>query len=215
MCTFLHHLFSYCIALNPIFPAFTLSSTFSNISTLLQQMEPMPSQVRNHYSHKNQKAQLDRALAFKNAAKSSLVIKCLSSNYLPICILLQITNIPDLISESGWLDWSGDRGWRKWGYRRVPHIIWHVRRRFGSSTGGPSSRSGVPGQVIKHYKDSTAKEPEPCRYRHCTPSTSNFPKSTCSNGTTTAQPPIVIPPQIIIWPWPCTIRPDTGTSQQI
>jgi len=31
-------------------------------------MEPMPSQVTNHYSQKNQEAHLERALAFKKAA---------------------------------------------------------------------------------------------------------------------------------------------------
>jgi len=86
--------------------------------------------------------------------------------------------------------------------------------RFGPSTGGPASRSGVPGQVITHYKGSTAKETDLCRYCHCTPSASKFPTSTCDNGTTTSQTLKVIPPQQIIRVWLCTICPRTGASQQ-
>jgi len=68
MCKFLRHLFRYCIALDLIFPAFTLSPTFSNFRSSLQQMELTPSQVRNHYSQQNQEAHLERPLAFKKAA---------------------------------------------------------------------------------------------------------------------------------------------------
>jgi len=91
MCKLLHHLSRYCVALNLIFPAFTLSPTFSNFRSLLQQMEPTPSQVRNHYSQKNQKAHLERALAFKKAAN----LHC------PSNVCLSIICLP--ASCCGWL----------------------------------------------------------------------------------------------------------------
>jgi hypothetical protein len=68
MLHFLHHFSHYSIALNLIFTAFTYSPTFPHIQSSLPQMEPMPSQVRNHYSQKNQEALLERALTFNNAA---------------------------------------------------------------------------------------------------------------------------------------------------
>ena len=68
LCLFLLPLSCYCIALNLIFPAYTLCATFSNFRSSLQQMDPLPSQVRTHYSQKNQEAHLERALAFKKAA---------------------------------------------------------------------------------------------------------------------------------------------------
>jgi len=83
MCKFLHNLSLYCIALNFIFPANTLSPTFSNFRSSLQQMERTPIQVWNHYSPKNQDPHLTRSLAFKNAANRHV-----SSNvYLPIISL--------------------------------------------------------------------------------------------------------------------------------
>jgi len=68
MCNFLHHLSRYSIAFNPIFTAYTLSPKFPNCLSSLQQTEPTPSQVRNHYSEKNQEAHLDRPLALKRAS---------------------------------------------------------------------------------------------------------------------------------------------------
>ena len=68
MCNFLQYFSCYSIALNVIFTTYTLSPTFPNFLSSLQQMEPMPSQVTNHYSQKNQEAHLERALAFKKAA---------------------------------------------------------------------------------------------------------------------------------------------------
>jgi len=68
MSKLLHHLSHYWIALNLIFPAFTLSVIFSNFSSSLQQMEHTPSQVRTHYGQKDQEAHLERALALKKAA---------------------------------------------------------------------------------------------------------------------------------------------------
>jgi len=76
---FLHHSSRYCIALNLIFPAYTLSPTFYNFRSLLLQMEPTPSQVRNSYSQKSHEAHLERALAFQNAAN----LYCLSNVCLP------------------------------------------------------------------------------------------------------------------------------------
>jgi len=83
MCKFLHHSSWHCISLNHLFPAVTLSPTFSNVRSSLQQMEPMPSMVRNHYSQKNQEAHLERALAFKKAAN----LHCPSNVGLPIICL--------------------------------------------------------------------------------------------------------------------------------
>ena len=80
---YLPHLSNYCIALKLIFPAFTLSPTFSNSRCWLQQMEPTTRQVRNHYSQKNHKAHLERVLAFKKAAN----LLCPSNVWLPnICL---------------------------------------------------------------------------------------------------------------------------------
>jgi len=87
MCNFLLHLSRYSIALNLLFTAYTLSPTFPNCLSSLQQMEPTPSQVRNHYSQKNQEAHLERALAFKKAtnlhfpSNVCLPIICLHASY--------------------------------------------------------------------------------------------------------------------------------------
>jgi len=91
MCKFLHHLSCHYIALNRIFSAFTLSPTFSNVRSSLQQMEPTPSQVRHHYSQKNQEAHLERALAIKKSAN----LHCPSNVCLPIICLH--------VSYCGWL----------------------------------------------------------------------------------------------------------------
>jgi len=68
VCNFLLHLSCYSIALNLLLTAYTLSPTFLNSLSLLLRMKPMPSQVRNHYSQKNQEAHLERAHAYKKAA---------------------------------------------------------------------------------------------------------------------------------------------------
>jgi len=69
MWTFWHHCSHYSIALNLIVTAYTLlSPTSPNCLSSLQQMEPSPSQVRNHYSQNNPEAHVERALAFKKAA---------------------------------------------------------------------------------------------------------------------------------------------------
>jgi len=90
MCKFLHHLFCYCIALNLIFPASTLCPTLSNFRSLLQQMESMPSQLRNHYSQKNQEAHLEKQLVYKKAANCH----CPTNDCLPIICLCA--------SDCGW-----------------------------------------------------------------------------------------------------------------
>jgi len=152
---------------------------------------------------------------FQDSSHSSVSTKHLPSNYLPWCIVLRMTNIPNFINESGWRDRSSDRWWRQCGHRRVHVLTQHRRRQFGSSTESPTSRSGTPGEVLTYYKGSTAKETELWRYGHCRVSASEFPQSTCGNGITTAQIRKVIPPQRIILVWPCTIRPDSGASQQV
>jgi hypothetical protein len=45
------------------------------------------------------------------SSQSSLSIKYLPSNYLPSCIILRMTNIPDFINEAGWWYRSGHRWW--------------------------------------------------------------------------------------------------------
>jgi len=98
MSKFLHHLSRYCIALNLIFASYTLSPTFSNFRSSLQQMEPTPDQVRNHYSYKNRKAHLERALAFKQAAN----LHCPSNVCLPI-ICLRAWYCDWLLSPISWM----------------------------------------------------------------------------------------------------------------
>jgi len=83
----LHHFSHYYIALDLIFTSHTLSSQFPNILSSLQQMEPTPSQFRNHHSQNNQEPCLERALAFKKAAnlhcpsKVCIPIICLHASY--------------------------------------------------------------------------------------------------------------------------------------
>jgi len=83
MCNFVYHFSSHSIAHNLIFTAHSLSPTFPNFLFSLQQMEPMPSHMRNPYSHMNHEAHLERALAFKIAANAS----CPSTVGLPnVCL---------------------------------------------------------------------------------------------------------------------------------
>ena len=103
MCNFLLYVSHYSIALNLIFTAYTLSPTFPNCRSSLEQMEPTPSQVRNHYSQKNQEAHLVRALAFKTAAKHHFP----SNVRLPfICLLASYCGW--LISPVSWLKQDDD-----------------------------------------------------------------------------------------------------------
>jgi len=91
MCNLLHHFSSYFIALNPICTAYTLSSTYPNCLSSLQHMEPMPSQVRNHYSQSNQAAHLEWAPAFKT----------LANRHCPASVCLTIIGL--WASYYGWL----------------------------------------------------------------------------------------------------------------
>jgi len=97
MCNVLLHFSRYSSALNLIFTAYTFSSIFPTFLSSLSQMEPMPCQVRNHYSQKNQEAHLERALAFKKGAN----LRCPSNVCLPSCIVLLMNNVPDFILEAG------------------------------------------------------------------------------------------------------------------
>jgi len=110
MCKSLHHLSRYCTALNLTCPAFTLSPTFSNFRSSLQQMELTPSQVRNHYSPKNLEAHQDGALAFKKATNlhcpSNVCspIFCLRASYCrwlisPISLMYQVDEADQQISN--------------------------------------------------------------------------------------------------------------------
>ena len=80
LCNFLLHFSCYSIPLNLIFTAHTFSPTFHNFLSSLPQMEPTPSQVRNHHSQTNQEAHLQRALEFQNAAN----LHCPTNVCLPI-----------------------------------------------------------------------------------------------------------------------------------
>jgi hypothetical protein len=66
-------------------------------------MEPMPSQVRNHYSQKNQEAHLASALAFKKEANLCFPFNdCLPIIFhCALCVELWMTNVPDIIIEAG------------------------------------------------------------------------------------------------------------------
>ena len=215
MCNFLVNFSHYSIALNLIFTAYTFSPTFPNFLSSLAQMEPTPSQVRNHYSQHHQEAHLERALAVKRAAN----LRCPSNVSLPnifhhaLYIMSRMTNVPDVLIQAGWRYRSGDRWWWEWGPRTVHLSVRHRRRRSGSPTGAPASRPGTPGQVITNYKGSTANEPEPCWYCHCMSSAFKFSKSSRGNGATTAQRPKVNPPQHIIRVWCCNIHPGAAATQ--
>jgi len=82
-----HHSSRCCIALIFISPANTQSPTLSNFRSSLKQKEPTPSQVRNHYSQKNQETHLESAIASKKAANHHcpsnvcLPIICLGASY--------------------------------------------------------------------------------------------------------------------------------------
>jgi len=138
----------------------------------------------------------------EESSQSLFPIKCFPSNDLPLYIILQMTNIPDFINESGWRYQLGHRWWwqweRKWAHWRVHVIIRHGSRRFGSPGAGPTSRSGALGQVSRNYKGSIAKETEPCWYCDCTPSPFKFMETTLVNSTATTQTAKVSPPQHII-----------------
>jgi len=155
----------YSITLDLIFTAYTFSPIFLNFLSSLPQMEPMPSQVRNHYSQKNHEAHLQRALEFKKAAN----LRCPSNGCLPIilhralCIVVRMNNVPDFNIEAGWRYQSGDQWWQKWRPRRVHLIVRHQRRWVGSPPGSTASRPGEPGQVITNYMGCTAKVTQPRR----------------------------------------------------
>jgi len=93
MCNILLHFSHYSFALNHIFTAYTLSPPFPNYLSSLQQMEPMPSQVKNHYSQTNQEAHHERTLALKQAAK----LQC-PSNVSLWCIFLHVLYCPGPLS---------------------------------------------------------------------------------------------------------------------
>jgi len=93
-CKSLHHLSCHCIALYLIFPNYTLSPTFPNFESLLQQMEPAPNLVMNLYSQQKQEAHLERALTFMKAAH----LDCPSNVFHPIICLL-VSNCEWLTSQ--------------------------------------------------------------------------------------------------------------------
>jgi len=82
MCNFLHHFSCYSAVCNLIFTAYAFSLTFPNFLSSFLQMEPTPSQVRNHYSQKNQEELFERALAFKKVAN----LCCSSNVYCPTIV---------------------------------------------------------------------------------------------------------------------------------
>jgi len=82
-CCLLLHFSRYFVALNLTFTAYTFSPIFPNFLSSLPQMKPPPSQVRNHYSQKNQEAHHHKALAFKKGAN----LCCPSNVCFPSCIV--------------------------------------------------------------------------------------------------------------------------------
>ena len=130
----------------------------------------------------------------QESSQSSLSIKCWPANYLPSCLVMLMTNVPNRINVTAWHYHSVDQWWWKWGQPRLHLIIRHRWRWFGSPPRGPTSRLGVLGEVVINYNSSSAKETEQCQYCPCMPSASTFPKSSCGNRTTTAQLLKVNPP---------------------
>jgi len=101
-----------------------------------------------------------------------------------------------------------DQQWGKWRLRRVHLVFRYWWTQFGQPAGGPTSRPGELQWDITNYKGSPATEMEPCRYWHCTHSTSKSAPSIQGHCATTAQMPN-LNHQHITWVWPCTC---TGTS---
>jgi len=130
-----------------------------------------------------------------------------------LCIVFWMTTAPNFIIEAGWQYLSRDQWWPNWEPQRVLLIVRHWRRRFRSTTGRPPFGPDEPGQVVTNYKGFTANETELCQYCYSMPSTSNFPKSSCGNGTTTTLTPKVNPPQQIFQVWLSTIHPGAATTQ--
>jgi len=136
-----------------------------------------------------------------------IVDQMLRFDYLPSCVILQMTYHPNVLNKDGWWYLPGDQGWHKRGHWRFHLIIWHRRQPFELAAGAPTSRSRALEQVITSNQRSTAKETEECQYCHYIPSGSKFPKTTwAKDTTTTAQEPKVSPPQRRIFVWLCTIH---------
>ena len=110
-------------------------------------MEPMASQVRNHYSQKNQEAHLERALA--HALVNTADHHC-RSNVWPSNPAFEYSIGDSYCSgnysdEAGWSRYrSGDQQWRKWRPWRVHLVIQYRRRWFGQLAWGPTSRPAAP-----------------------------------------------------------------------
>ena len=149
----------------------------------------------------------------QDSSWSQFSIKYFRSNYVAMCIVLPTTCIQDSMKKAWWWYRSVVQWWEKPEHWIVHQIIWHQRRRFGSPTGGSSSMSGTPGEVIINSKESTDKETEPGWYCHCTPSALKFPKSSSGNGSTTAQMTKVHHPQQMIQVRPFINHPGDAVTQ--
>jgi len=148
----------------------------------------------------------------QESTQCSLSIQCSASNYLPLWIVLRMTNVTDSTIEAGCWYWVGDWWWQKWGPHSVLPIIglWSIQ--LGSPTGVCSSKPGAMGPVMTHYQGSIAKQIQVSRHCHCMLSAYKFPKFCCCNRTTTAQMTNGNPPQQIIRVWPCTIHPGAAAT---
>ena len=208
MLNLVQHFFQYSIPLNHILTIYTLSPTFPNFQSWFQQIEPMPSHVRNYYSQKNQESHLERALVltFKKPANLHCPSNIWHSSPLPWCIVLQMTNVPHCIDEAEWQYRSRDGQYHEWESSRVDPVIRHQIQRSGSATWGCTSWPGAPRQVIMNFKGFTATQMEPCWYCHRMPSASKFQTSSWGNCTTTAQIPKVSAAQHTLWVSQCTTR---------
>jgi len=217
MGNFLLHFSHYCIALNPILPAYITLSDIPQLSIFIT--------VNGTYAQPGEELQFIEesrstpweSTRIQECSQSSFPIKYLHFNYLPSCIILWMTNISNCINEAGWWYRSGHWWWRKWrwkeGLHRVQLIIWYRRWRLELPAGGPTSWPGTPREDITNIQSSIAKETEPYRYCYCTPSAPTLQKTSLVNSTTTAHTPKVHPTQQIIGLRLCTIRQRAAATQ--
>jgi len=85
LCNFINYFSQYSIALDLVFNAYILFPLFPNILSPFQQTMSISSQVRNHYSLKNQELQLEGALTLTDSKTANL--SCASNIWHPALCL--------------------------------------------------------------------------------------------------------------------------------
>jgi hypothetical protein len=178
MYNFLLHFSRYTTALNLTFTAYTLlSSTFRNCLSSLQQMEPAPSQVRNHYLQKNKEAHMERALTFRNApnhhspCNGCLPFVCVHAEYRGQ-LILQIS----LVQEAGDIDQeiSHDRSEGN----TEPTLSSNIEHEDLNSRAEVLHRGQASWEKsVTTTWDLFTKNPEPCQHSYCMPSAFKFAKT--------------------------------------